>query len=78
LVDEPWTLPPRDTWLGAVVAHAFRARGLAPPQAAFDAYVADAHGAMALITVSNRTLSPLAGVFIKTTRSVAKPLATTR
>jgi DNA-binding transcriptional LysR family regulator len=116
LVDEPWTLPPRDTGLGAFAAHAFRARGLAPPEAAVVTYsmhmchkllatgrfitmlpsytlrlpgrhrwlkalpveLADAGGAMALITLRNRTLSPLAELFIKTTRAVAKPLATTR
>lgn len=116
LVDEPWTLPPRDTGLGAFAAHAFRARGLAPPEAAVVTYsmhmchrllatgrfitmlpsytlrlparhswlkalpveLADARGSMALITLRNRTLSPLADVFIKTTRTVAKPLATTR
>ena len=38
LVDEPWTLPPRDTGLGAFAADAFRARGLSPPQAAVTTY----------------------------------------
>jgi DNA-binding transcriptional LysR family regulator len=116
LVDEPWTLPPRDTGLGAFAADAFRARGLSPPQAAVTTYsmhmchellatgrfltmlpsyalrlprrhawlkalpveLADAHGTMALITLRNRTLSPLAELFIKTTRAVAKPLARMR
>jgi DNA-binding transcriptional LysR family regulator len=116
LVEELWMLPPRDTGLGAFAAHAFHARGLAPPQAAVVTYsmhmcykllatgrfltmlpsytlrlpgphpwlkalpveLADAHGAMVLITLSNRTLSPLAELFIKTTRAVAKPLVTTR
>ena len=32
LVGEPWTLPPRDTGLGAFAEGAFRARGLEPPQ----------------------------------------------
>lgn len=32
LVGEPWTLPPRDTGLGAFAEDAFRARGLEPPQ----------------------------------------------
>ena len=31
LVNEPWTLPPYDSAMGAVVLEAFRARGLAPP-----------------------------------------------
>jgi DNA-binding transcriptional LysR family regulator len=116
LVGEPWTLPPRDTGLGAYAVHAFRARGMSPPEAAVVTYsmhmchkllatgrfitmlpsytlrlpdrhpwlralpveLADAHGAMALITLKNRTLSPRAELFMKTTRAVARSLATTR
>jgi DNA-binding transcriptional LysR family regulator len=33
LVNEPWTLPPYDSAMGAIVLEAFRARGLAPPAA---------------------------------------------
>jgi DNA-binding transcriptional LysR family regulator len=33
LVDEPWTLPPYDSAMGAIVSEAFRARGFAPPVA---------------------------------------------
>ena len=33
LVDEPWTLPPPGSTLNNVLAAAFRARGLAPPEA---------------------------------------------
>src|SRR5262245_51558688 len=31
LVNEPWTLPPDDSAMGAIVSEAFRARGLPPP-----------------------------------------------
>jgi len=34
LVNEPWTLPPYDSAMGAIVLEAFRTRGLAPPAAA--------------------------------------------
>jgi DNA-binding transcriptional LysR family regulator len=116
LVDEPWTLPPRDTGLGAFAEEAFRARGLRPPQTTVITYsmhmchkllasgrfltmlprytlmlpgkhpslkalpveLANAEGSMAIITLKNRTLSPLAELFIKTTRAVAKPLASAR
>jgi hypothetical protein len=33
---------------------------------------------MAIITLKNRTLSPLAELFIKTTRAVVKPLTMAR
>jgi hypothetical protein len=35
----------------------------------------NAHGAIGIMTLRNRTLSPLAQLFIKTIRAVAKPLA---
>ncbi|HVQ72885.1 MAG TPA: LysR substrate-binding domain-containing protein [Bradyrhizobium sp.] len=38
LVGEPWTLPPRDTGLGAFAEQAFRMRGLQPPQATVITY----------------------------------------
>ena len=38
LADEPWTLPPSDTGIGAFAADAFRARGLKPPQASVITY----------------------------------------
>jgi len=38
LVNEPWTLPPRDTGIGAFAVGAFHARGLEPPQAAVITY----------------------------------------
>jgi DNA-binding transcriptional LysR family regulator len=116
LVNEPWTLPPRNTGIGAFAAEAFRTRGLKPPQATVTTYsmhmchellatgrfltmlssytlmlpgkhpwlkalpveLSNARGTIAIITLRNRTLSPLAELFIKTTRTVAKPLAKAR
>ncbi len=116
LVNEPWTLPPRNTGIGAFAAEAFRTRGLKPPQATVTTYsmhmchellatgrfltmlssytlmlpgkhpwlkalpveLSNARGTIAIITLKNRTLSPLAELFIKTTRTVAKPLAKAR
>jgi len=34
LVNEPWTLPPPDSYIGALAAQAFRARGLKLPRSA--------------------------------------------
>jgi len=38
----------------------------------------NARGTIAIITLKNRTLSPLAELFIKTARAVAKPLVKAR
>ena len=38
LVGQPWTLPPRDTGLGAFAEDAFRAQGLEPPHATVITY----------------------------------------
>lgn len=116
LVNEPWTLPPPDTGIGAFAAAAFRARGLKPPRTTVVTYSMDmrnrllatgrfltmwsrhtllfpaksptlralpveldnARGTIGIITLKNRTLSPLAELFIKTTRSLARPLAKAR
>jgi DNA-binding transcriptional LysR family regulator len=116
LFNEPWTLPPRDTGLGAFAENAFRACGLAPPRATVTAYsmhmchrlletgrfltmlprytltlpgkhpsfralpveLDRARGTMAIMTLKNRSLSPLAELFIETTRAVTKPLAKAR
>ena len=116
LVNEPWTLPPHDTGIGAFAMDAFRARGLKPPRATVVTYsmhmrdkllatgrfltmlsgytlmlpgrhpslkalpveLTNARGTIALITLKNRTLSPLAELFIETTRAVVKPLARAR
>jgi DNA-binding transcriptional LysR family regulator len=112
LVGETWTLPPRDTGLGAFAEDAFRARGLEPPHTTVITYsmhlchkllatgrfltmlprytltlpgkhplfkplpvrLANAQGPMAIIILKNRTLSPLAELFISTARTVAKSL----
>jgi DNA-binding transcriptional LysR family regulator len=116
LVDELWTLPPRDTGIGAFAEAAFRSRALQPPQPTVVTYsmhmchqllatgrfltmlprytlvlpgrhpsvkalpveLVDPRGPMAIITLKNRTLSPLAELFIKTARAVAKPLPRSR
>ncbi len=116
LVNEPWTLPPHDTGIGAFALEAFRAQGLKPPRVTVITYsmhmrnkllatgrfltmwsrhtlmfpgknpalkalpveLDDALGIIAIITLKNRTLSPLAELFIKTIRTVAKPLAKAR
>jgi DNA-binding transcriptional LysR family regulator len=110
LVDEPWTLPPPDTGIGAFAIEAFRARGLKPPSATVVTYsmhvrnkllatgrfltmwsrhslmfpgkhpllkalpveLHNARGTVAIITLKNRTLSPLAELFIKTIREVTR------
>jgi DNA-binding transcriptional LysR family regulator len=116
LANEPWTLPPPDTGIGAFAAGAFRARGLKPPQASVITYsmhmchkllatgrflsmlsgytlmlpgkhpwlkalpveLANARGTIAIITLKNRTLSPLAELFVETARVATKPLARAR
>jgi hypothetical protein len=47
-------------------------RGVAPVE------LDNARGTIAIVTLKNRTLSPLAELFIKTTRAVVKPLAKAR
>ena len=114
LVNEPWTLPPYDSAMGAIVLEAFRARGLAPPAATIVAESANirsrlvatgrfltvipefsltlpgsddplltalpvelpgARRTMKIISLRNRSLSPLAELFIDRMRAVTKPLA---
>jgi DNA-binding transcriptional LysR family regulator len=113
LVNEPWTLPPYDSAMGAIVVEAFRARGLAPPVATVVAESANmrsrllatgrfltvlpefaltlpgrdpslkalpvelpgARRTMRIISLRNRSLSPLAELFIDSMRALAKPLA---
>jgi DNA-binding transcriptional LysR family regulator len=110
LVNEPWTLPPYDSAMGAIVAEAFRARGLAPPAATVIAESANvrsrllaterfltvlpefaltlpgrdfllkalpvelpgARRTMRIISLRNRSLSPLAELFIDRMRALAK------
>jgi DNA-binding transcriptional LysR family regulator len=116
LVKEPWTLPARDTGIGAFAIDAFRAQGLEPPRATVVTYsvhmrdkllatgrfltmlssytlmlpsrhptlkalpvaLDNARGTIAITTLKNRMLSPLAELFIKTTRAVVKPLVNAR
>jgi DNA-binding transcriptional LysR family regulator len=113
LVNEPWTLPPYDSAMGAIVSEAFRARGLAPPVAtvvaesaimrsrllatgrfltvipefalalpgrdpmlrALPVELPGARRTMRIISLRNRSLSPLAELFIDSMRELAKPLA---
>jgi len=116
LVNEPWTLPPRDSAIGKFAMDAFRARGLKPPRTAVVTYsmhlrnrllstgrfvtilptyavtlagkpasvkilpvdLGNARGTLAIFTLKNRTLSPLAELFIKIARAVAKSLPKAR
>ena len=113
LLDEPWTLPPLDSFGSALITEAFRASGLETPRRAIitasrnlrDRLMAtgrylsistgysvtpptnnplikalavklpDLRRPILLITLRNRTLSPLAELFVKTAREVAKTLA---
>jgi DNA-binding transcriptional LysR family regulator len=113
LLDEPWTLPPPDSFGSELITEAFRASGLQPPRRliitasrnlrdrlmATGRYLSISAGysvtplankplikALAvqlpnlrrptmLITLRNRTPSPLAELFIKTAREVVKTLA---
>jgi DNA-binding transcriptional LysR family regulator len=113
LVNEPWTLPPYDSAMGAIVSEAFRARGLAPPVAtvvaesaimrsrllatgrfltvipefalalpgrdpmlrALPVELPGARRTMRIISLRNRSLSPLAELFIDSMRALARPLA---
>jgi DNA-binding transcriptional LysR family regulator len=113
LLNEPWTLPPPDSVIGAFALSAFRAQGLVAPRAtvvtlsmhmrnrllatgrfltmmssyiltlpvkhpslrALPVELSNARGTVAVITLKNRTLSPVAELFVKAARAVAKPLA---
>ena len=113
LVNEPWTLPPHDSAMGAIVLEAFRARGLAPPAAtvitestnmrsrlaatgrfltvipefalklpgrdpslkALPVELPNAPRTTRIISLKNRSLSPLAELFIDSMRALAKALA---
>ncbi len=52
--------------------------GKHPSLKALPVELPNARGTVAIITLKNRTLSPLAGLFIKTARAVAKPLTKAR
>ena len=113
LVHEPWTLPPLDSYAGALAVDAFKASGLATPHIAVAGYGIQLQNALlstgrfltlfcgsylkfsgerlgikalpielpipprpiGIVTLKNRTPSPLASVFIDCARSLSKPLA---
>ena len=113
LANQPWVLPPRETWTYAFVGKAFRARGLGMPKVGLMTFslplvmhflatgpfitvlprtVASLHAGsellkilpvdfpafswpVAIVTLKNRTLSPVAQRFIDCAREVGKSLA---
>ena len=113
VVNEPWTLPPQESVIGALAMEAFRASGLDYPRATvvtdspqvrislletgrfvtiFPASAMKfpagrsqimvlpvelpmARLANGIVTLKNRTLSPVTQLFIECAREVAKPLA---
>jgi DNA-binding transcriptional LysR family regulator len=113
LIDEPWSLPPYDNFVGSRVAEPFRVRGLDPPRHTvtsssiqlITALLATGRflavlsrsalrlsgkrlgvkalpvdlqlqsGPVGIVTLRNRTLSPVSQLFIKYAREVAKPLS---
>jgi DNA-binding transcriptional LysR family regulator len=112
LVHEPWTMPPLDSYAGALAVEAFKASGLATPHIAVAGYGIQLQNALlstgrfltlfsgsylkfngerlglkalpielhipprpiGIVTLKNRTLSPLATVFIDCARTLSKPL----
>jgi DNA-binding transcriptional LysR family regulator len=113
LINEPWTLPPLDIWLGLVAAEAFRASGLDYPRVTVATAAPEMRISLlatgrflsifpdsvlrfptgrpeihvlpvkvpvpplenGIVTLKNRTLNPVAKLFIEHAREVAKPLA---
>ena len=113
LVQEPWTMLPPETYVGALIVEAFSASGLAVPHSTVANYGIELQSALlctgrflsvlpgsflrfsgkrfgiralpielpvrprpvGIVTLKNRTLSPLAALFIDCARSVSKPLA---
>jgi len=113
LVHEPWTIPPLDSYAGALVVDAFKASGLATPHITVAGYGIQLQNALlrtgrfltafsgsylrfngkslglkalpidlpiparpiGIVTLKNRTVSPLAAVFIECARTLSKPLA---
>jgi DNA-binding transcriptional LysR family regulator len=114
LMNEPWTLPPRDSAPGAAIADYFRTAGLDVPRAAVITYtdiarlalvakgrfltiavrslftslhtaikalpieLAGAHPRVGIVTLKNRTLTPVAQLFLDCAREVAKPMSMPR
>jgi DNA-binding transcriptional LysR family regulator len=113
LIDEPWTMPPLDSYAGSLIADAFRASGLKVPHITVAGYGIQLQSALlgtgrflsalpgsflrfsgkqlglkplpvalqvpprpvGVVTLKNRTLSPLVALFIEHARSLSKPLA---
>jgi DNA-binding transcriptional LysR family regulator len=113
MVNQPWVLPPRETWTYAFVEKAFRGHGLGMPKVSLMTFslplvmhflatgpfitvlpstVASLHAGsellkilpvdfpafswpVAIVTLKNRTLSPVAQRFIDCAREVAKSFA---
>ena len=113
LADEPWCLPPPDTFVGAQIVEAFRASGLAIPRKtvvsvsiqlqtgllATQRYVSMLPESLmrfsakrfslkmlpieapiqlttvGIITMKNRTINPVAQLFIEAAREITKPLS---
>jgi len=113
LLQEPWTILPPDTYVGALIVDAFRTSGLAVPHNTVAGYGLELQSALlgtgrflsvlpgsllrfsgkrsglralpidlpipprpvGVVTLKNRTLSPLATLFIECARSPSKPLA---
>jgi len=113
LIHEPWTMPPPDSYAGALIVDAFRASGLAVPHITVAGYGIQLQSALlgtgrflsvlpgsflkfngkrlglkalpielpipprpvGIVTLKNRTISPLAALFIDCARSLSKPLA---
>ena len=116
LVHEPWTMPPPDSYAGALIAEAFKASGLPTPHITVAGYGMLLQNSLintgrflsvlpwsflkfngellglkilpielpiqprpvGIVTLKNRTLSPVAELFIEHAREVAKPLAKRR
>jgi DNA-binding transcriptional LysR family regulator len=116
LINEPWALPPYDTFIGSIVKEAFRAKGLGAPRMAVRSTSLQLYTALlatgrflavrsasslrlsgkqssvkalrvdlpirpvhvGIVTLKNRTTSPVAQLFIECARKIAKPLAKQR
>jgi DNA-binding transcriptional LysR family regulator len=112
LIDEPWTLPPLNTPIGALMTEAFRAGGLDVPRAVVTCFSIQMNTSMlatgrflsmlsgsmirmsagrlgikalpiklriqprpvGIITIKNRTISPVAQLFIEQMQEVAKSI----
>jgi len=113
LVHEPWSMPPSDSYAGALMVHAFQSSGLAVPHIAVAGYGTQLQSALVgtgrfltilpgsflrfsgkrlglkalpielavpsrpvgVVTLKNRTLNPIATLFIECARNLSKPLA---